>query len=132
MSKLITKNDLKAILDDILPHNTVETITPTFTTSDVTNPIGTLVEAYAKVIGNVCQLTLGVKHTSAVSVGSNVFHQKITTSKVLPEMLSMGCGYYGSTCGVCQLLNSGDITIRITGAQLAANSTIYITLTYII
>lgn len=130
-SEIITKNDLKAILDQVLlPPQTVQTVTPTFTT-DVTSPVGTVVSATAKIIGKTCLLTIAVQNTSAVAAGSNVFHGRIS-SEVRPAQLSNGVGYYGSSIGTLQLGYDGDLTIRIGAAQLAANSTIYVSACYIL
>ena len=91
---------------------------------------GTLVEAQLVISGRICHLCIGVKNSAAVAVGGNIFAGTIDT-RYAPKQLSNGVGYYTSTCGIIQILDTGAINVRCTGAQLAANSTIYCSLTYI-
>lgn len=92
---------------------------------------GTLVEAYAVQNGKVVTLTLGVKKSTATAVNANVFAATIET-KYRPKYLVNGVGYAGSSAGVLQLLNTGALNVHIVGAQLNANTNIYISTTYVI
>ena len=131
MSKLITKNDLKTILDDVLPHDTVETITPSFTT-DVSNPsaTGTMVSAEAKIYGNVCHLLLVVKNASAISAGGNIYRGRISAN-VRPIHLANGSGYIGSSVATIQISADGELTVRMSGS-VSANTNVYCSACYII
>lgn len=92
---------------------------------------GTLVEAYAVQNGKVVTLTLGVKKSTATAVNANVFAATLE-SKYCPKYLVNGVGYSGASAGVLQLLNTGALNVHIVGAQLNANTNIYISATYVI
>lgn len=117
MSKLITKNDLKAIFDKILPFSTV--VHKTYTASNLSNLSSVVlsIEHWGKV-GLV--RIYAISGSSAVAIGSNAtFH-----IDDLPLMASnsRGSGYTGSACFVANITTDGDVTIRVTGAQWSAST----------
>ena len=116
--------------------STIEQIQKELTTSVESPSItsittGTLVEAYVVRNGKIVTLTIGVKKSTATSAGSNVFVATLE-SQYCPKYLVNGSGYAGSSGGVMQLLGTGSLTVHIIGAQLSANTTIYVSTTYVI
>lgn len=148
MSKLITKNDLKNILDAVMPPNIPASqvtysdgysstdlqsyLTPTKGTTTFSD-IGSGMSVIGHQIirwGDLRLLRITVKKTSATAVGSNIFTGSISNPNDFPLMYANGVGYYTSTCAVVQLEATGKITIRCTGAQLAANAEVWCTVVY--
>lgn len=120
--------DLKALLTKVLKNMTPETITPSIT--NIT--IGSIVEIGAVRCGKIVQMVIGVKKSTATAAGSNVFAGTLQ-SQYCPAALVNGVGYSGSSTGILQIVPStGAFTIRITGAQLNANTNIYVSTTYIL
>lgn len=105
---------------------TSNTFTPTITTST-----GTLVSKTLTNCGNTMLLTLSFKKSTATSVGDNVYVGNLSYARERPITLVNGCGYYASSCVVVQITPSGQIAARVTGAQLSANSEVWVGLTYI-
>lgn len=116
-SETITRNDLKAIFDEILPIPTVTH--ETYTVSSLANlsSVALSVEHWGKV-GLV--RIYAISGSSAVAVGGNAtFH---IDDFPLMASNSRGSGYTASTCFVANIATNGDVTIRVTGAQWNANA----------
>lgn len=147
-SEAITKNDLKNILDAVMPPNIPASqvtysdgysstnlqsyLTPTKGTTTFTD-IGSGMSVTGHQIirfGDLRLLRITVKKTSATAIGSNIFTGYISGANDFPLMYATGVGYYGSTCGILQLEANGKITVRCTGAQLSANAEIWCTVVY--
>lgn len=147
-SETITKNDLKNILDAVIPPsmpasqvtysdgysstNLQSYLTPTKGTTSFSD-IGSGMSVTGHQIirwGDLRLLRITVKKTSATAVGSNIFTGYISDPNDVPLMYANGVGYYTSTCAVLQLEATGKITVRCTGAQLAANSEVWCTVVY--
>ena len=94
---------------------TAETIT--LTTSSLSHLASA--SAWLSHVGKIGVLSISAKNTSsALAVGSDATF-KITDLPTL-KGASRGCGYSGSTCLVADVQASGNVTIRVTGAQWAA------------
>ena len=119
--------DIKALLTKLISQLKTTSEVPSITSITT----GTLVEAYAVQNGKVVTLTLGVKKSTATAVNANVFTATLET-KYRPKYLVNGVGYSGASAGVLQLLNTGALNVHIVGAQLNANTNIYISATYVI
>lgn len=118
--------NIKNLFTHILKQLTTTTATPSMLSATT----GTLIESYIVKNGKIVTLTLGVKKSTATAAGSNVFAATMTNYH--PKYLVSGVGYSGSSAGVLQLLNTGALTVHIVGAQLNANTNIYVSATYVI
>lgn len=98
----------------------------------VTSTTGSLEQFLLRRTRNFVHLQLAVKNSAAVAPPSNIYAGTIQTTALRPKYFSTGVGFYGSTCGVVQIQPGGAITVRATGAQLAANSSIYLSAIYLI
>lgn len=114
----------------LLSMQTLRKLQPMYDEPTISVTTGTIVESVLTMCGNVITLTLGVRKSTATPVGQNVFVGNLDGIEV-PKYLVNGVGYAGSSIGILQLLGTGAITIRIAGAQLPANTTIYVSATYI-
>lgn len=119
--------NVKNLLTRMMERMTTTTETPSITGITA----GSLVEAYVVQNGKTVTLTLGVKKSTATAVNANVFAGTLELA-YRPRYLVNGVGYAGSSAGVLQLLGTGALNIHIVGAQLAANTTIYVSTTYVI
>jgi len=87
-------------------------------------------------MGRLRFLRISVSKSTATAVGSNLFVGKITNSKDVPAHYCNGVGYIGSACCPAQIAGSGatdegTITVRVTGAQVAAKSSPWISFVYV-
>lgn len=130
-SEAITQNDLKAILDEVLPVQDPDEwieipLTITVTTGDLGNGY---IKAYRS--KDLLQFVLyNLNRAANTSVGANMFAANITG---LPQAFipTMGLSYY-NTSGVPIYINStgantATITARVIGATLTANSPLGLT-----
>ena len=121
--------DLKALLTKILTNMKSKT----YINVPMSTPtVGTLVTKQCTKCGDVRNLILVVSKSTATAVGANLFSATITDASECPYHVVNGCGYIGSSCCVAQLAGSGNLSIRVTGAQVAANTQVYVSLTYIV
>lgn len=112
--------------DLLLNLLTVKTTTPSITAST-----GELVEAVVNQCGPVVQLTVTVRKSTQTAAGSNVFQGTIE-AKYKPKYLCNAAGYYGSSGCILQVGVDGSVIVRVIGATLAANSTVYAGITYLV
>jgi len=133
MSKLITENDLKAIFEAILP-DIKDAFEVGVTTMSITT--GTLNSHVMCRMGRLRFLRISVSKTSATAVGANLFQATITNSRDIPAHYVNGVGYAGSSCCPAQIAggnatDAGTLTVRVTGAQVAANASVWISFVYV-
>jgi len=114
------------IKEMLLKLLTVKTVTPSITATT-----GTLQAAQANQCGRVVQLTVAVRNSTQTAAGSNVFQGTIE-SKYRPKSVCHATGYFGSSGCVLQISADGTVTVRVIGAALAANSTAYVGITYLV
>lgn len=110
-------------------------LTPTQTTTatpTLTSSTGTLESASIARCGKMRSLNIAVKKSSATAAGSNVFAGQLTNADDRPATLVNAAGYFGSSGAILQIAASGAVTVRIIGAQLAANSTVYCGCSYLV
>lgn len=107
-------------------YQTVEQITPSITTN-----VGALSSATLTRCGNLRQLTFTISNSTAIAVGSNVYTGTLTNAADRPITNITGVSYYTSSCLCISITSAGGITVRVTGAQLAANSSPTIGILYI-
>lgn len=107
-------------------YQTVEQVTPSITTS-----VGTLNSATLTRCGNLRQLTLIVSKSTATAVGSSVYTGTLTNTADRPITNITGASYCGSSCLCIGIANNGNITVRVTGAQLATSRSATIGILYI-
>lgn len=81
--------------------------------------------------GRMRQLRIAVQKSSATAVGGNLYVGKIDTEADRPLVNTYGSGYLGSSAVVMHLSTTGDITVRVIGAQIAANNAPWLGCTYI-
>ena len=94
------------------------------TTISITASTGTLQSATVYKQGNVVQLLVSVRKTSATASGQNVFEGTINTTELRPKILTTGGTYYGSYALNATISTDGVITIRNSDSrQLAAMTT---------
>ena len=79
--------------------------------------------------GNVCQLYFNCTASSAITVGSDMFVGMADAP--LPVSWITNFGYYASTSFAVSMSVSGQIKIRILSADLANNSTLFVSLIYL-
>jgi hypothetical protein len=148
-SEVITRNDLEAIFNAVLPaeipasnvklnDNTTVQSQFDFEVSTTTMSIttGTLNSHIMCRMGRLRFLRISVSKTSATAVGANLFQATITNSRDIPAHFVSGVGYYGSACLPAQIAggdasDAGTITVRVTGAQVAANAPPWISFVYV-
>jgi hypothetical protein len=123
--------DLKALLSKMLMQFVFETSTTT-----ISSTTGTLNSHVMCRMGRLRFLRISVSKSTATAVGSNLFVGKITDSKDIPAHYVNGVGYIGSACCPAQIAGSGatdagTITVRVTGAQVAANASPWISFVYV-
>lgn len=123
--------DLKALLGKILGQFIFEESTTTITATT-----GTLNSHVMCRMGRLRFLRISVSKSTATAVGSNLFVGKITNSKDVPAHYVNGVGYVGSACCPAQIaggnaIDAGILTVRVTGAQVAANTSPWISFVYV-
>lgn len=106
-------------------------LTAKTTTPSITASTGELVEAVVNQCGPVVQLTVAVRKSTQTAAGSNVFQGTIE-AKYKPKYLCNATGYYSSSGCVLQIDANGNVIVRVIGATLAANSTAYVGMTYLV
>lgn len=97
----------------------------------VTASTGSVVSCYGRKVGNVIFIAIGVKNSNNVQAGSNVFYGTLE-SAFRPGILTNGVGYVGSNILVAQITNTGAMTVRVGAGEITADTTVYVTFTYII
>lgn len=111
---------------------TTADIATTTATPSIKTSTGTLVASSIARSGKLRTLFLRVKNSSAISAGSNVYVGTLSTTSDRPAVWANGVGYYGSAGIMFQLKDTGEITGRVIGAQVAANGEVYASLTYVV
>ena len=123
--------DLKALLSKILGQLIFEESTTTITTTT-----GKLNSHVMCRMGRLRFLRISVSKSTATAVGSNIFLGNITNVKDVPAHYCNGVGYIGSACCPAQIAggnatDAGTLTVRVTGAQVAANASPWISFVYV-
>ena len=131
-SEVITKNDLKNILNKVLPNkisNSELSMTFNVTTGSVYNY--TVIRS-----GNVVQLRVAVQNSSSTASGANFFEATIQETSLRPIASINGISYYGSTPLVGSIDTNGTIVIRNTSSSafsaVTGSSRVGISFTYIV
>ena len=132
MSETITKNDLKAILDEVLlPPLTVESLTAT-----ITPTTGTLKGYDLYKYGKVVQLFLRVQKSSTTASGANIFTATFDTEKLRPITTVTSAIFYGAYTITGNFTSAGVINIRNSNAStfnaLTGDNLLGICFTYIL
>lgn len=110
-------------------------LTPTQTTigtPSMTSSTGSLVSASIARCGKMRSLNIVVKKSSATAAGSNVYAGQLTNADDRPATLVNAAGYYASSGAILQISASGSVVVRIIGAQLAANGSVYCGCSYLV
>lgn len=123
---LSSSNTWATASNELVP-NVVTMATPTISVT-----AGSLVSAAMARCGKIRSLNIAVKNSSATPVGSNVFQGSLSVASDRPATLVNAAGYYGSSAAVLQIAASGSIVVRIIGAQLEANGTVYCGCSYLV
>lgn len=123
--------DLKALLAKILNKFVVRTYSGKISTT-----AGSLVSAQWRRYGNIVQLYLGVRNTSATAVGANIYIGTITDTTFVPQMYSACAAYYGKFTHTISISASGTIVVRNSNSEtfpsLAGTSNyVTVSITYI-
>lgn len=82
--------------------------------------------------GNVVQLTISCKTSSAINAGSNAFQGTINNSALKPKSGINGCSYSASVALIGFIDTDGSITVRVLVSNMATNRPFTISFTYII
>lgn len=125
--------DVKALLTKIL-QKLASISTVTTPTISITASTGTLQGHTIRKYGNIVQLHIQVKKTSATSSGSNVFQGTISTAALRPRMITTSATYLGAYSLPATIGTDGLITVRnATASSLAAmTSNANVSFTYIV
>ena len=123
--------DLKALLTKVLMQFVFETSTTT-----ISSTTGTLNSHVMCRMGRLRFLRISVSKSTATAVGSNLFVGEITNAEDVPAHYVNGVGYIGSSCCPAQIaggsaIDAGTLTVRVTGAQVAANASPWISFVYV-
>lgn len=123
--------DVKALLAKILERLVFEESTTT-----ISSTTGTLKGHVMCRMGRLRFLRISVSKTTATATGANLFAGKITNAKDIPAHYVNGVGYIGSACCPAQIAggnasDAGNLTVRVTGAQVAANASPWISFVYV-
>lgn len=101
-------------------------------TPSVSTSTGRLVDSNLTRMGRIRVLQLGMSNPNATGTSPNL---NLFTGNIAdpdrPKVAMAGVGYFGTTIVVLQVSASGNITARVIG-QLAANSTVYCSVMYIV
>ena len=116
-----------ASIETGLVPNVITTGTPAMTTST-----GNLVSASIARCGKMRSLNIVVKKSSATPAGQNVYAGQLTNADDRPATLVNAAGYYGSSGAILQIAASGSVVVRIIGAQLEANGSVYCGCSYLV
>ena len=82
--------------------------------------------------GKIVVFDVSVSRGAATAAGSNVFAGVLSPAKFRPKTVAPTTTYYGSSGILAQIDNSGNVAVRVIGAQLAANSTVRVCFTYLV
>ena len=122
-------------LNNIL-SNIISRIVPEERTPSITTRVGVLDSKACIKCGAVVNLTVAVHKTTATAAGTDVYEGVLNDIALRPPSgkFASGSAYFGSSTATGQLRGSdGRIRVRITGAQLAANSDpVYVPFTYVV
>ena len=87
--------------------------------------------SYAK-FGNVITLDINLTSSGTTNTGSNAFKGTINNSTFYPKVSAGGTSYNGSTGLLGYIDTSGNITIRVIGANFSSGKDFSIVFTYVI
>ena len=104
------------------------TMTPTISISSTT---GTLNSSNIKRFGNVVQLTINVKNSSAIAAGGLLYKGTISTTSLRPKIVATGGGRNASRHGIGTISTAGVIEIYVSTAW-SANAAADFSFTYLI
>lgn len=104
----------------------LEILTPTITVTS-----GEISQITLLKWGRSVQFSARFAKNTATAAGSNVFAGSME-EQYRPITFATGAGYQGGASGVLQIATNGDIRVRATGGQVAADSGIYISASYFI
>lgn len=110
-------------------------LTPTQTTigtPSMTSSTGSLVSASVARCGKMRTLSIVVKNSSATAAGSNVYAGQLTNADDRPATLVNAASYYASSGAVLRISASGSVVVRIIGAQIEANGSVYCSCSYLV
>lgn len=123
---LDSSNTWASIETGLVP-NVTTTGTPSMTTST-----GTLVSSSIARCGKTRSLNMAVQKSTQTAAGANVYQGQLTNANDRPATLVNAAGYFGSSGAILQIAASGSVVVRIIGAALAANSTVYCGCSYLV
>lgn len=109
-----------------------ETLSVDSPTPSITTITGTLVSSSARQYGNVVQLVVTVRNSSAVASAGNVF--KGTLNNLTPAVYATGASYYDGHC-INGAISSGTITIRNASSSsvtISGNNSVTVSFVYIV
>ena len=104
------------------------TITPTISISSAT---GVLNSTNIRRFGNVVQLTINVKNSSAIAAGGLLYKGTISTTSLRPKIVVTGGGRNAARHGIGTISTSGVIEIYVSTAW-SANAAADFSFTYLI
>ena len=106
------------------------TITPSISMSTTT---GTLNSVNARRFGNVVQILLSVKNSSAIGNNGNIYQGTISQSALRPVLEIENTNYYGAIPIFGWITTGGVVTIRNeSSSSLPANTNVTLAFTYLI
>ena len=130
-NKVITSNDLAAVLNEVLPpkEEEVESLTPSITTST-----GTLKAALARKIGNVVVLQIQFTNANNVANGSNIYQGVLNDVSLRPILQVTSSSFLSGRVFGMVLQTDGTIQVRNTASAvtMGASSTCIGSFTYIV
>lgn len=104
------------------------TITPSISISTTT---GTLNSTSIRRFGNVVQLTINVKNSSAIAAGGLLYKGTISTTSLRPKIVATGGGRNAARHGIGAISTAGVIEIYVSTAW-SANAAADFSFTYLI
>lgn len=134
-SETVTRNDLTAILNEVLP----DAFQITYPTVSITATTGVLKSYNCVRFGNaehgVVVLQLVINNASAVASGGNIFVGTLNTQELIPITQVMSGGFWGATPIQGSLQTSGAIGVRNASASsvtISGSNTTNVSFTYIV
>ena len=125
--------DIKKLLTKVL-QKLSEISTVTTPTISISTSTGSLQSYTIRRCGNIVQLHIQVRKTTATASGSNVFQGTISTAALRPRMITTSATYLGAYSLPATIGTDGLITVRnATASSLAAmTSNANVSFTYIV
>ena len=126
-SEAITKNDLMAILNEVLPSSAApQEVAYSITQTGGNSALDTDQTVFVK-CGHVVSFFIRVVTNGTTASGGDIFTGTMNTSSLIPKVTGGGVGYYAGNSRVCVINTSGTIIIRNTGTSIGANigNTVY-------